>query len=67
MTEYKPDHNGECLHCDEPLDAHHGPTFICPEHCPKCGSLDLYVDARTTWKEVCCRECGAYVRPFDSV
>jgi hypothetical protein len=26
MTTYRPDHNGECLHCDEPLDAHICPT-----------------------------------------
>lgn len=24
---YRPDHNGECLTCDEPLDAH-----VCPTH-----------------------------------
>lgn len=23
---YRPDHNGECLNCDEPLDAH-----LCPD------------------------------------
>lgn len=22
MNTYRPDHNGECTHCDEPLDAH---------------------------------------------
>jgi hypothetical protein len=26
---FKPDHNGECLHCDEWLDAH-GPGGECP-------------------------------------
>lgn len=26
---YRPDHNGECLHCDEWLDAHE-PTGECP-------------------------------------
>lgn len=28
MNTYRPDHNGECLHCDEPLDAHVCPTAI---------------------------------------
>lgn len=24
--EFRPDHNGECLNCDEPADAHHAET-----------------------------------------
>jgi hypothetical protein len=29
--EFRPDHNGECLNCDEPLDAHGGLCGRCAE------------------------------------
>jgi hypothetical protein len=30
MLTFRPDHNAECLNCDEWLDAHEGPELRCP-------------------------------------
>jgi hypothetical protein len=32
---YRPDHNGECLNCDEWYDAHLGPALTCPHPPPE--------------------------------
>ena len=33
----------------------------------RCKHETQYVDDRTTWKEVRCAVCGAFIRDFDTV
>ena len=30
--------------------------------CPKCGSIDVFIDDRGTQKALCCGDCGAWLK-----
>jgi hypothetical protein len=47
---YRPDHNGECLNCDEPMEAHHAPD---------CPAFERTVDDGC----VCDRPCPPWADP----
>jgi len=60
--DYRPDHNGECLNCDEPADAHHAPVDGSRPatreqwFCPSCGtSCPAFVSFRRIIACVRCR------------
>lgn len=76
MPTFTPDHNGECLHCDEWLDAH-GPDGACPTRpepalaCVTCGATlaaaGLLVRCRACRAVVMCEACIPALVELDGV
>jgi hypothetical protein len=69
--DFRPDHNGECLNCDEWADAHDWSTTYCGEH-GESMSLEFWFDHVVPNRESCCaalfnrlcRECDKLI-PFE--
>lgn len=48
-ADYRPDHNGECLNCDEPADAHPDPARVEAWHALVGEMVELLHEHDTAW------------------